>query len=94
MQGGGQARDRHLVADRQRYDALALQQGHVAAALNTTATIAAMIGESPDAYELAGPPFDVNTKVGIALSKDDPALNTSRSRAAEHDKKTERTPHS
>src|SRR6516162_5630952 len=51
--------------------ALALQQGRVDAALNSTATIAAMIGESPDAYELAGPPFDANTKVGIALRKDD-----------------------
>jgi polar amino acid transport system substrate-binding protein len=56
--------------------ALALQQGRVDAALNSTATIAAMIGESPDAYELAGPPFDVNTKVGIALRKDDPALKS------------------
>ena len=54
--------------------ALALQQGRVDAALNSTATIAAMIGESPDAYELAGPPFDANTKVGIALRKDDTAL--------------------
>ena len=56
--------------------ALALQQGRVDAALNSTATVAAMIGESPDAYELAGPPFDANTKVGIALRKDDAALKT------------------
>jgi len=56
--------------------ALALQQGRVDAALNSTATIAAMIGESPDAYELAGPPFDVNTKVGIALRKDDTQLKS------------------
>jgi polar amino acid transport system substrate-binding protein len=56
--------------------ALALQQGRVDAALNSTATIAAMIGESPDAYELAGPPFDANTKVGIALRKDDAALKS------------------
>lgn len=56
--------------------ALALQQGRVDAALNSTATIAAMMGESPDAYELAGPPFDANTKVGIALRKDDPVLKS------------------
>jgi polar amino acid transport system substrate-binding protein len=56
--------------------ALALQQGRVDAALNSTATIAAMIGESPDAYELAGAPFDANTKVGIALRKDDTALKS------------------
>ena len=56
--------------------ALALQQGRVDAALNSTATIAAMMGESPDAYELAGPPFDANTKVGIALRKDDTVLKS------------------
>jgi polar amino acid transport system substrate-binding protein len=50
--------------------ALALQQGRVDAALNSTATIAAMMSENPDAYQLAGPPFDANTKVGIALRKD------------------------
>jgi len=56
--------------------ALALQQGRVDAALNSTATIAAMMGESPDAYELAGPPFDVNTKIGMALRKDDTLLKS------------------
>jgi polar amino acid transport system substrate-binding protein len=54
--------------------ALALQQGRVDAALNSTATIAAMIGESPDSYELAGPPFDANTRIGIALRKDETEL--------------------
>jgi len=56
--------------------ALALQQGRVDAALNSTATIAALISESPDAYELAGPPFDANTKIGIALRKDDTQLKS------------------
>jgi polar amino acid transport system substrate-binding protein len=56
--------------------ALALQQGRVDAALNSTATVAAMIGESPDAYELAGPHFDTNTKVGIALRKDEAVLKS------------------
>jgi polar amino acid transport system substrate-binding protein len=54
--------------------ALALSQGRVDAALNSTATIAAMMGETPDAYELAGEAFDANTKVGIALRKDSTAL--------------------
>jgi polar amino acid transport system substrate-binding protein len=54
--------------------ALALSQGRVDAALNSTATIAAMIGESPDSYDLAGTPFDANTKIGIALRKDSGAL--------------------
>lgn len=54
--------------------ALALSQGRVDAALNSTATIAAMIRESPDSYELAGEPFDANAKIGIALRKDSGAL--------------------
>ena len=54
--------------------ALALSLGRVDAALNSTATIAAMMSEAPDAYELAGEPFDSNTKVGIALRKDSTAL--------------------
>jgi polar amino acid transport system substrate-binding protein len=56
--------------------ALALSQGRVDAALNSTATIAAMIGENPDTYERVGEPFDADTKVGIALRKDSGALKT------------------
>ena len=54
--------------------ALALQQGRVDAALNSTATIAAMMSQTPDTYELAGDPFDADTKIGIALRKDNPVL--------------------
>ena len=54
--------------------ALALSQGRVDAALNSTATAAAMMSETPGTYALAGEPFDANTKLGIALRKDDPAL--------------------
>jgi polar amino acid transport system substrate-binding protein len=54
--------------------ALALLQKRVDAVLNSTATVAAMMSENPEAYELAGEPFDANTKVGIALRKDDTAL--------------------
>ena len=54
--------------------ALALLQDRADAALNSTATIAAMMSENPDAYELAGEPFDADTKVGIALRKDSTAL--------------------
>jgi polar amino acid transport system substrate-binding protein len=61
--------------------ALALQQGRVDAALNSTATIAAMMSENPDFYELAGEPFDANTKVGIALRKDSNALKAELERA-------------
>ncbi|MBV8848546.1 MAG: ABC transporter substrate-binding protein [Methylobacteriaceae bacterium] len=54
--------------------ALALQQGRVDAAVNSTATSAAMMSESPGTYELGGIPFDANTKVGIALRRDEMAL--------------------
>jgi len=54
--------------------ALALIQDRADAALNSTATVAAMMSENPDAYELAGEPFDADTKVGIALRKDAGAL--------------------
>jgi polar amino acid transport system substrate-binding protein len=56
--------------------ALALQQGRVDAALNSTATVAAMMNETPDTYERAGDPFDANTKVGIALRKDSVTLKS------------------
>ncbi len=54
--------------------ALALQQGRVDAALNSTATAAAMMAETPGAYELAGDAFDADTLVGIALRKDSGTL--------------------
>ena len=54
--------------------ALALQQDRADAALNSTATAAAMVSQMPDAYALAGEPFDTATLVGIAVGKDNPAL--------------------
>lgn len=50
--------------------ALALAQGRIDAALTSTATIAAMIAENPASYELASEPFDVTTKIGVAVRKD------------------------
>lgn len=61
--------------------ALTLSQGRVDAALNSTATAAAMMAETPDTYELAGDPFDAETKVGIAIRKDNPALKDGVDRA-------------
>ncbi len=54
--------------------ALALAQGRADAALNSTATVAAMMSANPGTYERSGEPFDTNTRVGIAVRKDDPAL--------------------
>lgn len=54
--------------------AAALAQGRIDAALTSTATIAAMINENPDTYDIASDPFDVTTKVGIAVGKDNGAL--------------------
>ena len=40
----------------------------------STPTCAALIKESPDAFETAGPTFENNTLLGIGVSKDKPAL--------------------
>ena len=58
-----------------------MAQGRADAALNSTATVAAMMAQDPDTYELAGPPFDANTKIGIALRKDDPELTAELNKA-------------
>lgn len=56
--------------------ALAITQGRVDAGLTSTATASVMISENPDTYEMAGPPFDATTKLGIALRKDSGPLKT------------------
>jgi polar amino acid transport system substrate-binding protein len=36
--------------------------------------VAALMHETPDTYETGGAPFNADTKVGIAVRKDNPAL--------------------
>ncbi len=56
--------------------ALALTQGRGEGALSSAATIVSMIATNPGAYVAIGEPFDVNTKVGIGIAKDNPTLKS------------------
>ena len=61
--------------------ALALTQGRADAIIVSTATVAALMHETPDAYGTGGAPFDTDTKVGIALRKDTPNLKAALEKA-------------
>lgn len=54
--------------------ALALTQDRADAIIVSTPTAAALIHATPDAFDAASVPFDADTKVGIAIPKDNPAL--------------------
>jgi polar amino acid transport system substrate-binding protein len=54
--------------------ALALSQDRADAIIVSTPTSVSLIQSTPGAFETAGDPFDNETKVGIAVSKDNPAL--------------------
>jgi polar amino acid transport system substrate-binding protein len=54
--------------------ALALSQERADAIIVSTPTVAALMHEQPDAFEPAGAPFNTDTKVGIAVRKDDAVL--------------------
>jgi polar amino acid transport system substrate-binding protein len=61
--------------------ALALTQGRADAIIVSTPTVAALMHETPDTYEPAGAPFNADTKVGIAISKDNPGLTAAVTKA-------------
>jgi polar amino acid transport system substrate-binding protein len=54
--------------------ALAMKEGRADVLIASTPTCAALIKESPDAFETTGPVFENNTLLGIGLPKDKPAL--------------------
>jgi polar amino acid transport system substrate-binding protein len=54
--------------------ALALKEGRADAIIASTPTNAALIKDSPDAFETTGTTFDNGTLLGIGVSKDRPAL--------------------
>jgi polar amino acid transport system substrate-binding protein len=54
--------------------ALSIKEGRADVLIASTPTDAALIKESPDAFETAGPTFENNTLLGIGISKDKPAL--------------------
>jgi polar amino acid transport system substrate-binding protein len=63
--------------------ALALTQERADAIIVSTATVAALMHETPGAYATGGAPFDTSTKVGIAVRKDNPALKLALGKAVQ-----------
>jgi polar amino acid transport system substrate-binding protein len=61
--------------------ALALTQDRADAIIVSTPTAAALIRATPDAYDDAGAPYDNDTKVGIAIGKDNPTLKAAMQKA-------------
>lgn len=54
--------------------ALAIKEGRAEVLIASTPTCAALIKESPEAFETTGPVFENNTLLGIGLPKNKPAL--------------------
>jgi polar amino acid transport system substrate-binding protein len=54
--------------------ALSIKEGRADVLIAAVPTDVALIHESPDAFETAGPVFEANTLLGIGVSKDKPAL--------------------
>ena len=54
--------------------ALTLAQGRAEGAISSTSVIAAMMGNAPGTFEPLGEPFNTDSRLGIGVSKDDPAL--------------------
>jgi polar amino acid transport system substrate-binding protein len=54
--------------------ALAMKEGRADVLIASTPTCASLIKESPDAFETTGPVFENNTRLGIGIAKDKPAL--------------------
>jgi polar amino acid transport system substrate-binding protein len=61
--------------------ALALSQDRADAIIVSTPTSVSLMQSTPDTYEAAGQPFDNETKVGIAVNKDNPALTAALTKA-------------
>jgi polar amino acid transport system substrate-binding protein len=54
--------------------ALAIKEGRADVLIASTPTCSALIKESPEAFETAGPVFENTTQLGIGIAKDKPAL--------------------
>jgi len=63
--------------------ALAMTQDRADAIIVSTATVAALMHETPGAYATGGAPFDTSTKVGIAVRKDNPGLKAALDKAVQ-----------
>ena len=54
--------------------ALTLAQGRAEGAISSTSVIAAMMTNAPGTFEPLGEPFNTDSRLGIGVAKDDPAL--------------------
>ena len=54
--------------------ALTLAQGRAEGAISSTSVISAMMSNSPDTFEPLGEPFNTKSRLGIGVSKTNPAL--------------------
>ena len=63
--------------------ALAMTHARADAIIVSTATVAALMHETPGAYATGGAPFDTSTKVGIAVRKDNPGLKAALDKAVQ-----------
>ncbi|MGH7152599.1 MAG: ABC transporter substrate-binding protein [Acetobacteraceae bacterium] len=63
--------------------ALALTQDRADAIIVSTGTLAALVQATPGAYAPGGAPFDTDTRVGIAVRKDNPALKAELAKAVQ-----------
>ena len=61
--------------------ALSLRQGRAEAMFDSTPGAIELVANVPDAYEIAGEPFESNTRIGMAVSKGDTAMKTALEQA-------------
>lgn len=54
--------------------ALTVSQGRAEAGLTSNTTVASMMAQSPGTFAPLGAPFDADTRLGIGIAKDNPAL--------------------
>ncbi len=54
--------------------ALSLAQGRAEGAISSTPVISAMMANSPNTFEPLGEPFNTQSRLGMAVAKDNPAL--------------------
>ena len=73
-QSGGKAALTVMSLTSTAVGALSIKEGRADVLIASTPTDAALIKESPDAFETAGPTFENNTLLGIGVSKEKAAL--------------------
>lgn len=60
---------------------LSLRQGRADALYTSTPSAVELITNVPDAFQIAGEPFESNTRIGLAVRRDDPAMKAALEKA-------------